>query len=291
VQSLSCSSKTADQKPATQFTVIADRYVLALGAVANARQLLIAKVPNDNIGRYFMCHPLVQSYMDGKPNPITISKPFLSPQQRQLLSGHTSLDPNSGWTGKNGVTVNGRFSPSADLQKSKQIGSIWFWGDSSQGLYFEQAPNKNSRVTLSVNKDKVWEQPQTHIDWQFCDADESTYTQNIEAYQKSAQLLNPATQIKGAPWKDIKSRVVVNGHHLGTTRMSETAADGVVDKNLRSHDLNNLYVAGSSVWRTACIPNPTFSIITFSLRLADHLKQSLKQGNAAKPELDSIAAD
>jgi choline dehydrogenase-like flavoprotein len=121
----------------------------------------------------------------------------------------------------------------------------------------------------------VFGQPQTHIDWQFSPADEYTYTQNMK-------LLGEVTTVSYWDWSEIQSNVVVNGHHLGTTRMSETAADGVVDSNLRSHDLSNLFIAGSSVWRTACIPNPTFSIIMFSMRLAAYLEKDLGVTNKTK---------
>jgi hypothetical protein len=284
VQSLSVASMKGNPdetpEPDTTFTVQADRYVLALGAVANARQLLLAKIPNDNIGRYFMCHPLVQNYLDNKGNPITISGNPFNASQQQLLQGR--LADGKRWQGDNGVVVSGRLSPNAEQQQALKMGSCWIWGNGGQGLYFEQAPNPDSRVMLANTKDQVFEQPQTCIDWRFSPADEYTYTQSIELLRKG---LPTSAKVTAAAWSDIEKRVVVNGHHLGTTRMSETAADGVVDKNLRSHDLDNLYVAGSSVWRTACIPNPTFSIIMFSLRLADHLKRELGQ----KHRVDSSA--
>jgi choline dehydrogenase-like flavoprotein len=47
----------------------------------------------------------------------------------------------------------------------------------------------------------------------------------------------------------------------------------VVDANLKVHSLDNLYVAGSSVFPSAGISNPTFTIIMFSIRLADHLRK------------------
>ena len=37
-------------------------------------------------------------------------------------------------------------------------------------------------------------------------------------------------------------------HHLGTTRMSANPENGVVDANLRCHDVSNLYVTGASVF-------------------------------------------
>jgi choline dehydrogenase-like flavoprotein len=58
---------------------------------------------------------------------------------------------------------------------------------------------------------------------------------------------------------------------MGTTRMSLAPADGVVDLDCRVHDLNNLYVAGSSVFPTSGVSNPTLTILALALRLADHL--------------------
>ncbi|MEQ9248712.1 MAG: GMC oxidoreductase, partial [Nitratireductor sp.] len=49
----------------------------------------------------------------------------------------------------------------------------------------------------------------------------------------------------------------------------------VVDRNARVHDVEGLYVAGSSVFPTAGHANPTLMIIAMTLRLADYLKTRL----------------
>lgn len=285
VNVLSVASMNDNNPPAplTQFTIKASIYVMAMGAVANARQLLLANIDNDNIGRYFMCHPLVQSYIDGGPAPIYVSGQFLTSAEQQLLSGNT---PTGRWSDPTtGVTVTGRFSPSANTIRQQKIGSCWFWGNSGgSGFYFEQAPNPDSRVTLSTKTDKVFGQPQAKITWLLSDDDQHTYEQVTALYTKAVKTINPSLSVSCIPWEQIKSRVVINGHHLGTTRMSSTAKDGVVDKNLRSHDLQNLYVVGSSVWPSAGISNPTFTIIALSIRLAKHLTQTLAETPASQPE-------
>ena len=63
-------------------------------------------------------------------------------------------------------------------------------------------------------------------------------------------------------------------HHLGTTRMSDSPLNGVVDSNCKVHGMSNLYVAGSSVFPTGGHANPTLTLIALTLRLADHLKKS-----------------
>ena len=61
-------------------------------------------------------------------------------------------------------------------------------------------------------------------------------------------------------------------HHIGTTRMSDSSKTGVVDKNCRVFGVSNLYIAGSSVFATSSIVNPTYTIIALSLRLGEYLK-------------------
>jgi choline dehydrogenase-like flavoprotein len=59
---------------------------------------------------------------------------------------------------------------------------------------------------------------------------------------------------------------------MGTTRMSADPEHGVVDANCRVHTLQNLYIAGSSVFATGGWVNPTFTIVALAVRLADHLR-------------------
>jgi choline dehydrogenase-like flavoprotein len=63
-------------------------------------------------------------------------------------------------------------------------------------------------------------------------------------------------------------------HHLGTTRMSDSPVNGVVDRNCKVFGMSNLYVAGSSVFPTGGHANPTLTLIALTLRLADHLKKN-----------------
>ena len=60
-------------------------------------------------------------------------------------------------------------------------------------------------------------------------------------------------------------------HPSGTTRMSASPRDGVVDADGRVHGIDNLYVAGSSTFPTSGHFNPTLAIVALSARLADHL--------------------
>ncbi len=63
-----------------------------------------------------------------------------------------------------------------------------------------------------------------------------------------------------------------SAHQIGTTRMAASAENGVVDANCRVFGVNNLYVAGASVFPTSGHANPTLTLVALSIRLAHHLK-------------------
>ena len=61
-------------------------------------------------------------------------------------------------------------------------------------------------------------------------------------------------------------------HHMGGTRIGKNTSDSVVDDDLKVHNLENLFISGSSVFRKSGYKNPTFTIVQLSLRLANKLK-------------------
>ena len=60
-------------------------------------------------------------------------------------------------------------------------------------------------------------------------------------------------------------------HHIGGTRMGDNISNSVVDKNCKVHKIQNLFVAGSSVFPTAGHAYPTLTITQLSLRLGDYI--------------------
>lgn len=60
-------------------------------------------------------------------------------------------------------------------------------------------------------------------------------------------------------------------HHMCTTRMSHTAADGVVDADLKVHTMANLYVCGGGSMASAGAANPTVTVAALADRLGRRL--------------------
>ena len=70
-------------------------------------------------------------------------------------------------------------------------------------------------------------------------------------------------------------------HMLGTTRMSATAQDGVVDKHLRHHQYRNLFVLGSGSFPTYSPANPTLTLSALSLYAAHQSFSSASSQSAS----------
>ncbi|MFL5468817.1 MAG: FAD-dependent oxidoreductase [Gemmatimonadaceae bacterium] len=139
----------------------------------------------------------------------------------------------------------------------------------------EQAPNPDSRVTLSAEKDALG-MPRAKLDWRVTELDK----RSIRTFY---QLLGGEMGRSGTGRVQIKEWLLsddktwpsfISGgwHHMGTTRMHTDPKQGVVDANCKIHGLANLYIGGASVHPTAGAANPTLTLVALSLRLADHLK-------------------
>lgn len=150
----------------------------------------------------------------------------------------------------------------------------------------EQAPNPASRVTLSMELDALGCR-QADLDWQMCELDKHSVRELSNAMGRQFERLGLGT-LKTMPWLDdgttawpvdptVGNHPIGGYHHMGTTRMSDSAATGVVDANCTVHGYNNLHIAGSSVFTTGGWANPTLTILALSHRLADHLDRLLKQ--------------
>jgi choline dehydrogenase-like flavoprotein len=65
-------------------------------------------------------------------------------------------------------------------------------------------------------------------------------------------------------------------HPGGSTRMGNERHNAVVDCNLRLFAVSNLWVASTSAFPSGGGENPTLTLILFTLRLGDHIMQTLR---------------
>jgi choline dehydrogenase-like flavoprotein len=140
--------------------------------------------------------------------------------------------------------------------------------DGSVDLAWEQYPNESNRITLGTKKD-LFGDPLAEVTLDLKAEDKRTY-------QAALQLLSAmlAKTGYGTNLQPTTDPIVLSGDDaMGATRMQPAGPDaGVVDANCAVHDINNLYIAGSSVFPAGGWANPGLTVIALALRLADHLK-------------------
>ncbi len=292
--------------------VRAKYFVMACGAIQNARLLLSSRKQATNglgndfdvVGRYFMEH------LDIKAGELWLFETF----ETDLYSwGPTKaeLALTEGTQFKN-KTLNATVSVHSPLAVGKHVKPlIETWQDNdprkaleqtdnrslmskilrlkskiSQPTAFdmdcnaEQAPNPNSRITLSDEIDYFGVQ-KVHLRWELTPLDKHSIRSTLAliGQQMGASGLG---RVKLKEFLEDESDTgfpeLVSGgfHHMGTTRMHDDPKKGVVDANCMVHGMTNLFIAGSGCFPTSGAANPTLTLIALSHRLSDYLKENFE---------------
>jgi choline dehydrogenase-like flavoprotein len=142
----------------------------------------------------------------------------------------------------------------------------------------EQKPDRESRITLSKNLDRLGI-PMAKAKWRIHDDERRTIIRLAHLVRHSfghAGLPEPVLE----PWvmddRPEDGVIIDMAHTMGTTRMSDNPRHGVVDRDCRVHNVDGLFIAGSSVFPTSGHANPTLMICTLAIRLADTIKSNLR---------------
>jgi choline dehydrogenase-like flavoprotein len=150
----------------------------------------------------------------------------------------------------------------------------------------EQVANPESAVSLGASQRDYFGLRPVVLNWRLQPIDWVSVVRTAELvaaelerrYDTRAELL--ITDDTRWPWIPASPTSPGNAtwgnHHMGTTRMADSLQDGVVDRDCRVHGIENLYVAGSSVFPTGSCANPTFMILTLTKRLGAHLTGASK---------------
>jgi GMC oxidoreductase/NAD(P)-binding Rossmann-like domain len=143
----------------------------------------------------------------------------------------------------------------------------------------EQSPRDNSRVSLSDAKDRFG-MPRLRIDLRFHVDDAEAIARAHHAFADwfsrsgfgYVQFRHRPNELIDA----IMARMRHGTHQIGTSRMGVSRSEAIVDRDLRTFDCRNLFVASSAVFPTSGQANPTLSIVAFAIRLAETIERDLK---------------
>lgn len=162
----------------------------------------------------------------------------------------------------------------------------------------EQEPNYDSRVFLGEALDRHG-QPRLRLDWHITRGDSERLVAGLQTIADAfssagkSRLRLSDRDLEGA----MNCKVSIGGHHIGTARMSDSPQSGVCDANCEVFGTRGLYVAGAAVFSTSGFANPTLTLVSLAIRLANHLKsrketkqrQSLRQAPRTCPSAAEAA--
>lgn len=286
-------------------TIKAQAYILACGGIENARLLLNFNRQqavglcnaSDLVGRFFSDHPHIPCghlvYAGEKPAEryfihdignsearllATISPRESLLRKAQLLNFSVQFQiPKMNTLSSNLKHIGTGFARGDLLQSSDNKAQINIKLPAySLFLRAEQIPNPNSRVTLNDNLDELGLR-KASLDWQVSSTDKASYIKGLELLAREFGLLSKGrVRLNLSPELNWPEGSRGGNHHIGTTRMHHDPKQGVVDAQCRTHEIANLYIAGSSVFPTASCVNPTLTILALAIRLSDYIRKHLK---------------
>ena len=237
---------------------------LAAGGVQNARllQLSLPRHSKLPVGQYFCEHPHLYQYAELVLDELKL---------QQVKDKHTlrivhAIALSSEFCNEHSLasaTFQVRHTESAThniLGRSRRTIA------GRTHVRAEMASLGQNRITLSDNRRDSLNQPVAHVGLKF----------NLREIRTACDHLNVELVRSGLGRMGIrpeKFNILGGGHMMGSTRMGDDPGNSVADAQGRVHGMENLYVAGSSLFPSAAAANPTLTIVALSLRLADYLSR------------------
>jgi len=148
------------------------------------------------------------------------------------------------------------------LDHYENMAGMWIVG--------EDMPQADNRVTLSEVTDQ-WGLPVANVHYSDHANDRAM---REHAFARGAAIYDAVGATRTLPTPPYPST-----HNLGTNRMSDDPAEGVVNRWGQTHDIANLFVSDGSQFTTGAAENPTLTIVALAIRQADHIASEMSAGN------------
>ncbi len=139
----------------------------------------------------------------------------------------------------------------------------------------EHAPVRESRIKIDPSVRDAQGLPKLLLDWRLAGDEQQSilsFAKRIDAAMKlggfGSVAIEPALAAMDPKFMDTLKDTY---HQSGGAIMGENENDGVVDANQRVFGTENLYVAGSAVFRTVGNANTTMTALALTTRLVEHM--------------------
>lgn len=141
-------------------------------------------------------------------------------------------------------------------------------GKYSFEFFFSQEKNDFNNLKLNENSLDNFNLKKLDVNWKLSHNDLSIYNKLVRKFLNSSSLLSN----KSFNLKNINKKVYVGLHPSCSNSMS-SKKDSIVDKNLKIKNFKNLFICGSDVFPSNGFTNPTWTIMTLSIRLNYYLRK------------------
>ena len=271
-----------------KISIKATKYIFCMGGIENSRYLLFFKKKYGNkffsgslpLGKYWMEHPhadLGETVIKKSKN-IDMYRYFAVKESIQkelsILNCGLRVHFHKRAESKKMIADIICLAPKLGKKLLKMANHDLVCGATFSAAW-EQAPNKENRVILDSEIDKFGI-PKPILHWKKFPIDTETLKQSITEFNRWL-LDNDTGRIQLKSWVfdnyNFPDGLKGGHHHMGGTRMHKNPTYGVVDSDCKVFGMQNLYMAGSSIFTTGGHNNPTLPIVQFSLRLVDHLSK------------------
>jgi hypothetical protein len=271
-------------------------FILASGGVENSRLLLWSRENNNGlfnkdlpIGNYWMIHPWLIGG-SGLISKKKIANRIQDLENEDLLFFGTSENLKNKNNDLGGLLYMRPFEDVKLYKKfindilciapvyGKKITRLIANKDLKCGnifLHMEDKKEFNNKIYLSNQKDEFGI-PKYILNYKFSDAVLNSAKYIMESFATTC-VKNDYGRISIV--EDIinlkKIRNLGANHHMGGTIIGDDYKRSVVDSNLNVHGIKNLFITGSSVFKTTGHANPTLTIVQLSLRLSEYIKNKI----------------
>lgn len=280
--------------------LVAKKFILATGAIENARQLLNSQSlqaagvvsPDGLAGRCFMEHLnidmgtfILSNGQDGSQHQYYTTDAFVAEYHAGKGNVTTAVLEEVRTYGRTAEVKHFLENLACDMGVASKIAFIANFscpGDGVISTMIEQFPNVQSHLSLLDEKDALG-MGKVNVNWALSEHDRHT----IKCIGSELAKQFADTGLGFVKLNDfvydtsLALKLQPHAHHMGTTRMAASPEFGVVDSDCKVFGTHNLYVAGSSIFATSGASNPTMPLLQFAVRLAEHLDDKLKTSNKA----------
>ncbi|WP_267161104.1 GMC family oxidoreductase [Halovenus salina] len=268
--------------PEGEYRQTADQFVIACGGVETPRLLLLSESEeypdglansSGHVGQYFMDHLFAGTggVLDEPTRQNHVG--FLTSGSHQFYDeADEAVGPFKleffNYAGPSPVEM----ALSGDTWGDDLLGQLQedYGNHVAVGALVEQLPREDSYVGLDREQTDDHGNPVPDVHW-------NVGKRALRTIERANEIQERILTELGAEitWQAGPDSTGPAYHHMGTTRMGTDPTESVVDPTLRTHDLDNCWIVGSSVFPTGGAMNPTLTIAALALRAADGLEDAL----------------